>query len=44
VVWAPYHERPWVVLTDVPPERVGICWYGLRVWIEFGSCVLKGVG
>jgi hypothetical protein len=23
------------------PERVGICWYGLRVWIEFGSCVLK---
>jgi hypothetical protein len=33
-----------VVLTDVPPERVGICWYGLRVWIEFGSRVLKGVG
>jgi hypothetical protein len=44
VVWAPHQERPWVVLTDVPPERVGICWYGLRVWIELGSRVLKGVG
>ena len=29
VVWAPHQERPWVVLTDLPPERVGICWYGL---------------
>lgn len=32
------------MLTDVPPERVGICWYGLRVGIKLGSRVLKGVG
>jgi Transposase DDE domain len=44
VVWAAAQEQPWVVLTDVPPERVGVCWYGLRVWIELGFRALKGMG
>jgi Transposase DDE domain len=44
VVWAADQSAPWVVLTDVPPERVGVCWYGLRGWIELGFRALKGVG
>jgi Transposase DDE domain len=44
VVWAAEQTGPWMVLTDMPPERVGICWYGLRVWIELGFRALKGVG
>lgn len=44
VVCAAEQTSPWVVLTDMPPERVGICWYGLRVWIELGFRALKGVG
>ena len=44
VVWAAEQPGPWVLLTDVPPDRVGICWYGLRVWVELGFRALKGVG
>ena len=44
VVWGPNQAEPWVVLTDLPPEAVGVCWYGLRVWIELGFRALKGVG
>lgn len=44
VVWAAAQAAPWVVLTDLPPRRVGVCWYGLRMWIELGFRVLKGVG
>jgi hypothetical protein len=44
VVWAADQAAPWVVLTDVPPERMGVCWYGLRVWIELGFRALTGVG
>jgi hypothetical protein len=33
-----------VLLTDLPPERVGPAWYGLRAWIELGFRALKGVG
>jgi hypothetical protein len=33
-----------VLLTDLPPDRVGAGWYGLRVWIELGFRALKGVG
>jgi Transposase DDE domain len=44
VVWGPDQAAPWVVLTDLPPEAVGVCWYGLRVWIELGFRALKGVG
>jgi hypothetical protein len=44
VVWAAAQEQPWVVVSDVPPARMGVCWYGLRVWIELGFRTFKGVG
>lgn len=44
IMWGQEQQTPWVVLTDLPPEEVGVCWYGLRVWIELGFRVLKGVG
>jgi len=44
VVWAEGQKQPWVVLTDLPPEQVGVCWYGLRVWVELGFRALKGLG
>ena len=44
VVWQEAQDEPWVLLTDLPPDRVGPCWYGLRVWIELGFRALKGVG
>jgi hypothetical protein len=44
VVWEEGHKAPWVLLTDLPPDQVGIVWYGLRIWIELGFRALKGVG
>lgn len=44
VVWDPDQATPWVLLTDLPPDAIGVCWYGLRVWIELGFRALKGVG
>lgn len=44
VVWDEGQQSPWVLLTDLPPKKVGIVWYGLRVWIELGFRALKGVG
>lgn len=44
VLWETEQARPWVLLTDLPPERVGLSWYGLRVWIELGFRALKGLG
>lgn len=44
VVWADGQAEPWLVLTDLPPEAVGMSWYGLRVWVELGFRALKGVG
>jgi len=44
VVWAMEQAEPWVLLTDLPPARVGIGWYGLRAWIELGFRACKGVG
>jgi hypothetical protein len=44
VVWTQGQTEPWLVLTDLPPEDVGVCWYGLRVWVELGFRALKGVG
>ena len=44
VVWAEDQAEPWLVLTDLPPENLGVTWYGLRVWIELGFRALKGVG
>ena len=44
VVWDHNQQEPWLVLTDLSPGDVGVCWYGLRVWIELGFRALKGVG
>jgi hypothetical protein len=44
VVWEAEQAQPWVLLTDLAPAQVGVCWYGLRVWIELGFRALKGVG
>ena len=44
VVWGEGQTDPWVLLTDLPPARIGVCWYGLRIWIELGFRALKGVG
>jgi hypothetical protein len=44
VVWDSGQREPWLVLTDLDPEAVGVVWYGLRVWVELGFRVLKSVG
>ena len=44
VVWDKDQKEPWIVMTDLPPEDVGVCWYGLRFWIELGFRALKSVG
>lgn len=44
VVWAAEQAEPWIVLTDLPPDQIGVTWYGLRSWIELGFRALKGVG
>ena len=33
-----------LVLTGLPPENLGVWWYGLRVGIESGVRGLEGVG
>lgn len=43
LVWLPGHAEPWVLLTDLPPARVDLLWYGLRGWIECGFRALKSV-
>jgi len=44
VVWAEQAEAPWMILTDLAPEVVGVGWYGLRIWVELGFRALKGLG
>ncbi len=43
-VWTRAQEEPWVVVTDLPPDRVGVSWYALRMWVELGFRALKGLG
>ena len=43
VVWGRGQEEPWVVLTSLPPDEEGVCWYALRFWIEVGFKALKSV-
>lgn len=43
-LWGDGEREPWLLLTDLPPERVGVCWYGLRIWIELGFRALKSMG
>lgn len=44
VVWKRGHDAPWVLLTDLEPEEVGLAWYGLRFWVECGFRIIKGMG
>lgn len=44
IAWTTGQEQPWAVVTDLPPARVGVSWYALRMWVELGFRALKGVG
>jgi hypothetical protein len=44
VVWRADQKEPWAVASDLPPARVGVSWYALRMWIELGFRVLKSLG
>ena len=41
VVWYSEQEEPWIILTDLAPDKVGPSWYALRFWIELGFKALK---
>jgi Transposase DDE domain len=43
-VWTTGQKEPWAVVTDLPPDRAGVSWYALRMWVELGFRVLKSVG
>jgi hypothetical protein len=44
VMWGADQAQPWIVLTDLAPHRVGVLWYGLRMWVELGFRALKSMG
>ena len=44
VAWCHQQKEPWVILTDLPPQEVGVSWYALRFWIELGFKAIKGLG
>ena len=44
VVWTTDQAQPWIVLTDLAPHKVGVLWYGLRMWVEVGFRALKRLG
>src|SRR4051794_6395799 len=37
-------KEPWVVVTDLPPARVGVGWYALRMGVELGFRAPKALG
>ena len=43
-VWYAEQQEPWIILTDLPPEAVGVSWYALRFWIELGFKAVKSLG
>lgn len=44
VVWETEQAEPWLLLSDLAPDEIGLAWYGLRVWIEQGFRALKSAG
>ena len=44
VVWYSEQKEPWIILTDLAPDKVGPSWYALRFWIELGFKALKSLG
>ena len=44
VVWDHGQKERWVLMTDLPPDEVGVNWYALRFWIELGFKGIKSMG
>ena len=44
VVWSADQAQPWIVMTNLAPQQVGVLWYGLRMWVELGFRALKSMG
>lgn len=44
VVWDHGQKERWVLMTDLPPDEVGVSWYALRFWIEVGFRGIKSMG
>ena len=44
VVWYAEQEEPWIILTDLAPDKVDPSWYALRFWIELGFKAIKSLG
>ena len=44
VVWRVGFDEPWLLMTDLAPERCETAFYGLRCWIEQGFRCLKSGG
>jgi len=42
--WEEGYKEPWFILTDLPPEVIHACWYGMRGWIEQGFRTIKRGG
>lgn len=42
--WGITHLEPWLILTDLPPQKASATWYGMRSWIENGFKDLKSDG
>ena len=40
----PSGRKPWIILTDLAPDKVGPSWYARRFWIELGFKALKSLG
>lgn len=40
-LWEDGYAAPWLLMTDLPPERCRGAFYGLRSWIEQGFRVMK---
>ena len=43
-VWCAQQQEPWIILTDLPPDQVGVSWYALRFWIELGFKAIQSLG
>ena len=44
VVWYAEQDEPWIILTDLAPDKVGPSWYARRFWIELGFKAIKSLG
>jgi hypothetical protein len=42
--WDAGDTEPWLILTDLAPERAAAAWYGMRSWIAGGFNDLKRGG